>query len=93
MKPLVWHERMLMVEFFLEKGSTVPLHSHPNEQTGYMVSGNMKLTIDKIEYDIHPGDSYSIPEGIEHKAEVILNSVVIDIFSPIRQDYMPENIR
>ena len=91
MKPLVWHDRMLMVEFFLQKDAQVPLHDHPNEQCGYLISGHMRLSIAGMAHDILPGDSYSIPEGIKHQAEIIKDSVVIDVFTPIREDYLPDN--
>lgn len=46
MKTLVWGKKTLLTRFELKKGSSLPDHSHPHEQTGYMVSGKMKLIID-----------------------------------------------
>ena len=48
---LVRGERTHLVKFMLGKGSIVPLHNHPHEQTGHLLSGSMRLTIDGKKYD------------------------------------------
>ena len=88
-KTLVHGERTLMTEFLLRKGSTLPRHAHPHEQTGYLVKGRIRLLIRTEEYDAQPGDSWCIPSGVEHGAEIIENSVAIEVFSPVREDYLP----
>ena len=45
MKALVHGEKTLMTEFFLHKGYTLPLHSHPHEQTGYLVKGHLRFNV------------------------------------------------
>ena len=89
-KTLVHGERTLMTEFLLSKSSTLPRHTHPHEQTGYLVKGRILLSIGTEEYDVLPGDSWCIPGGVEHGAEILENSVAIEIFSPVREDYLPE---
>jgi quercetin dioxygenase-like cupin family protein len=75
-------------EFILDKGSKIPMHSHPNEQTGYLVSGKMNFLLkDKI-IPVEPGDSWNIPGGEEHGVDVINDCIVIEIFSPVREDYL-----
>lgn len=76
-----------LVEFKLAKDAVIPLHSHPQEQTGYLVSGHLTLTIAKIDYDLHPGDSWTIPGGVAHSAKIVQDSVAIEVFSPAREDY------
>lgn len=88
-KTLAYGQSTLMTEFILEKGKTLPLHSHPHEQTGYLVSGHIKLTIGGVEYDMLPGDSWSIPGGIEHGAYIEQDSVAVEVFAPVREDYLP----
>lgn len=88
-KTLVHGERTLLVEFKLAGGSALPLHSHPHEQTGYLVSGHMVLTIGGESHDVHPGDSWCIPGGVEHGALAEESSVAIEVFSPVREDYLP----
>jgi quercetin dioxygenase-like cupin family protein len=89
-KTLVYGERTLMTEFLLKKGSRLPQHSHPYEQTGYLVSGRIRLLIGSEENDMMPGDSWSIPSGVEHGAEILEDSVAIEVFSPVREDYLPK---
>ena len=66
----------------------VPFHKHPNEQSGYVISGNYKLKFEGNEFLLSEGDTYSIPANIEHSLEIIEAGEVVDVFSPIRQDYL-----
>jgi len=90
MKTSVYGENSLLTRFHLKKGSILPLHSHPQEQTGFMVSGKMKLFIGENEFLAEPGDTWSIKGNIEHRAEILENSVAIEVFSPVREDYLPK---
>jgi len=65
-----------------------PFHKHPNEQNGYVISGRYKLIFDNKEYLIAGGDSYSIPANMEHSMEIIEPGEIIDVFTPVRQDYL-----
>ena len=89
-KTLVYGEKTLMTEFLLRKGSNLPRHTHPHEQTGYLVRGQIRLSIGAEEFEAKPGDSWCIPGGVEHGAEVIEDSVAIEVFSPVREDYLPK---
>lgn len=89
-KTLVYGENTLMSEFRLRKGSIVPLHSHPHEQTGYLVSGQVKFNTGSKEIVCHPGDSWCIPGNREHGAEALEDSVLVEVFSPVREDYLPK---
>ncbi len=89
-KTLVYGDNTLLTEFILEKGKILPVHSHPEEQTGYLVSGHIILSINGERHDMKPGDSWAIPGGAEHGAETIEDSVAVEIFSPVREDYIPE---
>ena len=88
-KTLVYGEKTLLTEFRLEKGAVLPVHKHSNEQTGYLVSGRMALTIGDKEYEVNPGDSWCIPGDEDHSAIVTEDSVAIEVFSPVREDYLP----
>lgn len=88
-KTLVYGERTLMTEFLLEKGKILPAHRHPQEQTGYLVSGKIILTIGEEEFEVDPGDSWVIPGNVEHRARVIEDSVAVEVFAPVREDYLP----
>jgi quercetin dioxygenase-like cupin family protein len=88
-KTLVFGEKTLMTEFRLGKGSRLPLHQHPYEQTGYLVSGHLVLVIAEQRHEMTSGDSWSIPGNVEHGAEIVENSVAVEVFSPVREDYLP----
>ena len=89
-KTLVYGSKTLMAEFLLTKGHLLPQHSHPHEQTGYLVKGHIRLIIGSEERDIGPGDSWCIPGGIEHSAKIFEDSVAVEVFSPVREDYLPK---
>ena len=88
-KTLAYGDRTLMTEFRMRRGSTLPKHTHPHEQTGYLVSGRLRLTVGKQTVDLHPGDSWSIPAGVPHGAGILADAVAIEVFAPVRRDYLP----
>jgi len=89
MKTLCYGAKTLMTEFLLDAGSVLPAHDHPHEQTGYLVRGQIILTIDGKEHDVSAGDSWAIPSNIEHGARILEDSIAIEVFSPVRKDYLP----
>ncbi|MEE9441977.1 MAG: cupin domain-containing protein [candidate division Zixibacteria bacterium] len=88
LKTLSYGENMSLVEFHLKKGCAVPLHSHPHEQIGYLVSGKLRFECEGEEFLAEPGDSWQFPSNVEHMAEVLEDSVAVDIFMPVREEYM-----
>jgi quercetin dioxygenase-like cupin family protein len=89
MKTLVYGEKTLMVAFRLAKGADLPAHQHPHEQTGYLVSGRIDLTIGGVVHAVCPGDSWCIPGDVPHSAVAHADSVALEVFSPVREDYLP----
>jgi quercetin dioxygenase-like cupin family protein len=88
-RTLVHGASMMLVEFSLQAGSQLPLHSHPHEQAGYLVSGKIRLTVGTETRDLGPGDSYYAPANVPHGATILEDAIVIDTFSPPREDYLP----
>jgi quercetin dioxygenase-like cupin family protein len=88
MKTTVYGNSTLMTEFFMMKGSNLPEHSHPHEQTGYLVSGFISLSIGDETFEVNAGDSWNIPCNIPHSARIIEDSVAIEVFSPRRDEYV-----
>ncbi len=82
-------EKTLMGHFTVAKGAAIPPHSHPHEQTGFMVSGKLRFKIEDEVMEAVTGDSWCIPGDVEHSVEALEDSVVIEIFSPVREDYLP----
>jgi len=87
-KTIIYGKYTLMTEFIMEKNSLLSEHSHVNEQTGYLVQGKMKLYINGVFKLINPGDCWTIPSNAVHKAEIIEDSIALEIFSPLRDDYL-----
>lgn len=79
---------MLSVVHF-EPRSVVPEHSHPHEQMGMMISGQLEFTIGDITRVLGPGDMWSIPGGVLHRVVALDEpAVALDVFHPIREDYL-----
>ncbi len=80
-------ERTMLCELRLERGSTIPAHTHPHEQIGYLVSGRFRFRLGDTWMEMRPGDSWCVPGNVEHEVEVLEDSIAIDIFSPPREEY------
>ena len=78
-----------MVEFRLEAGHELPSHHHPHEQTGFLVSGRIRLRIGDVTHEVEPGDSWSIAGNVQHGATILEDAVAIEVFSPVREDLLP----
>jgi len=78
----------MLTKMLFKESDFAPFHKHPNEQNGYVISGRYKLLFDNKEYIITKGDSYSIPANMEHSVEIIEAGEIIDVFTPVRQDYL-----
>jgi quercetin dioxygenase-like cupin family protein len=72
----------------IEPNQQVPRHQHPNEQLGVMLEGALELTIGEETRLLRPGDAYTIPPNLPHSARTLDEGcVVLDVFTPIREDY------
>lgn len=91
-KSLVNGEKTLLAEFQLKKGETLPKHSHPYEQTGYMVSGKLIFHLADESFEAAAGDAWNVPSDVEHSVDILEDSVVVEVFTPARPDYLPENL-
>jgi quercetin dioxygenase-like cupin family protein len=78
----------LMSEFRLAAGAALPEHAHVHEQTGYLLSGSLRLTIGPDSRRLVPGDSWNVPPNVAHRADVLADSVAVEVFAPAREDYL-----
>lgn len=81
-------ERVTIARFELKRGAVVPQHAHANEQVSYIVTGALKFTIDGREIVVSGGEVLHIPGAIPHSAQAIEDTLAIDVFSPVRQDWI-----
>jgi len=93
LKTLVYGEKTLFTEFRMDAGSVLPRHAHIHEQTGYLIEGNIRLRIDEQVFEVEKGDCWSIPGNMEHSAEILKDSVAIEVFSPVRDEYIPRKVK
>jgi quercetin dioxygenase-like cupin family protein len=79
----------LMLSYLeMDPGAEVPLHSHPHEQGGILVSGRLQLTIGDETRVVEAGSLFLIPPGVPHRAVACDGpAVILDVFSPVREDY------
>ena len=90
LKTLTYGEKTLLAEFRNQKGAVLTEHSHPHEQIGYLISGRIAFTIDGKQYLAEPGDSWCIHGGVPHSAETLEDALVIEVFSPVREEFLPQ---
>lgn len=89
MKPLTYGEKSILCEFHLTQGALIPAHQHPHEQTGYLVQGSLRFFGEEGESVVGPGYSWCFKGGVVHGAEALADTVLIEVFSPLRQEYLP----
>ncbi len=86
-KTLAQGQSMMICEFTFDAHVEIPTHSHPHEQVGYVVKGHVEMTIEGKKYELRQGDSYYAPSNAPHGALTLEPSVIVDTFSPPREDY------
>jgi quercetin dioxygenase-like cupin family protein len=84
------HGRRLMLSYLeMDAGAVVPLHHHPHEQGGMLLRGRLELTIGDETRIVEPGAMFIIPPDTPHRAVAVDGpAVVLDVFSPVREDYV-----
>ncbi|HWR07285.1 cupin domain-containing protein [Sporomusa sp.] len=87
-KTLAVGDKSMVVKFVLVAGAELPRHNHPHEQVGYLITGEMIMTIDDQDYPLVAGDSWAIPGGVAHSVRVLQPIEAIEVFVPIREDYL-----
>jgi len=90
LKTLVYGDKTHFVEFRMDAGAVLPRHAHIHEQTGYLIEGKIRLTIGDQVFEVEKGDCWSIPGNMVHHAEILKDSVAVEVFSPVRDEYLPK---
>lgn len=87
-RKIVTGEREMLAQLYLKKGALVPMHSHESEQMTYILQGGLRFLIAGEEIIVREGEVLHIPSWVEHQAEAIDDTFELDVFSPIRQDWI-----
>jgi len=81
-------EKMMLSLVEFAPGAVVEPHSHPHEQMGMLLEGELTFTIGGQTRTLAPGEMWRIPGGVVHSAVAGNSSVkALDVFHPIREDY------
>lgn len=80
-------ERMTLAQLRIKRGSVVRLHSHPNEQISLVLEGRLEFRSGGRRLVASAGDLVIIPPNLEHEVEALDDSLVVDVFSPPRDDW------
>ena len=80
-------ERLTIGEIALLAGVTVPMHQHPHEQVTYVLEGRFQFTVGTETRELGPGMTALIPGGVMHGGTTLTACRVLDVFSPVREDY------
>ncbi len=87
-RQVIHAERMTVARIHLSKGAAVPRHSHENEQITLLQQGKLRFIFDDGETVIEAGAVVAIPPNAAHGVEALEDSMAIDLFSPIREDWI-----
>ncbi len=75
----------------LDAGSQLPVHAHPQEQISHVISGRVRFNVDGQPREVGAGESLYLASNVPHGAETLAAAVVIDTFSPPREDYLAKD--
>jgi quercetin dioxygenase-like cupin family protein len=83
------HGKMItLARFRFDKGNKVAMHHHPNDQITTVASGSVRMTCGSEEFVMKAGDMVLVPPDVPHGNEALEDTVIIEIFSPVRQDWI-----
>lgn len=87
-KILGHNDAMMMVRVEFDAGAIGPLHSHPHVQCAVVEKGSFDVTIDGRTQRLATGDGYMVPPDVVHGVVALEPGVLLDIFTPIREDFL-----
>ena len=87
-RQMIHTPRMTILRVRFKKGVASPAHRHVHEQVIMLDSGAMRFDLAGEKIVLRPGDLLPIPSNLPHGAEALEDSVLIDVFTPPREDLM-----
>ena len=85
---LGYGESVMVARVTFEEGAEGYRHAHPHSQVSYVESGEFNVYIDGVEKRLGPGDSFYVQPNLDHGAVCRKAGVLLDIFSPAREDFL-----
>ena len=87
-KVMTHSDTLMLVKFEFQAGAVGVLHRHPHLQMSYVAEGSFEFTIEGTSKTMHKGDVYSVPPNAEHGVVCLEAGLLVDVFSPMRADFL-----
>ncbi len=93
MNPKIWRkviagEKAMVAQVFIAQGGVVPIHHHESEQLTYILEGALQFDLEGKRIVVRKGEVLHIPSNVPHGAVALEDTMDLDIFSPIRIDWL-----
>ena len=85
--------KLMAAQVHIPAGAVAPAHSHPHEQITYVISGRISYRIGGETQELGAGDSTYVPGDTEHEVTALEDTLVVDVFTPQREDFLPADER
>jgi quercetin dioxygenase-like cupin family protein len=89
-RKIVAGDREMLVQSYVKRGCLVPIHAHDSEQMTYVLQGALRFLVGGEEITVREGEVLHIPAGVEHQSEALEDTFELDVFCPIRQEWVAQ---
>src|SRR5580765_6066401 len=90
-RKIISGDKAMVAQVFLKKGAVVPEHHHESEQITYILEGALRFELEGKVVTVRKGEVLTIPSNVPHRAVALEDTLDLDIFSPIRGDWLTNN--
>lgn len=90
-RKIISGEKAMIAQIFIKKGGVVPEHHHESEQVSYVLEGALRFELEGREVVVRAGEVLRIPSHVPHRAVALEDTFDLDVFSPIRQDWLAKD--
>ena len=87
-RKVITGDKAMVAQVFIAKGAVVPEHHHESEQITYILTGALQFEIEGSQIVVSAGQVLRIPSNVPHRAVALEDTLDLDIFSPIRIDWL-----
>jgi quercetin dioxygenase-like cupin family protein len=87
-RKIVTGAREMLAQIYLKRGALVPMHAHESEQMTYILQGALRVVVDGEEIIVREGEVLHIPSRLPHQSEALEDTLELDVFSPIRAEWI-----
>ena len=90
-RKIIAGDKAMVAQVFLKKDAVVPEHHHESEQITYILEGALKFELEGKEVIVRKGEVLHIPSNVPHRAVALDDTLDLDIFSPLRTDWLKKD--